>query len=501
MINASRVALGQRVATPARACTALGAFALLLSSVSACHPIDTVRARRTARDGNGLYRSSDYRGAIAKYKEAIALDAETPNVYLNMGYALFSIYNPDSEQAVDRKAAALAIIAFDEHLRRSPDDEKVKAFRIKTFLRAAPRDKDLADQAVVVFTDLIKKNPADVELKQFLVTLFIDCQRYKQALEYYTPRLQEKPDDVETMKALAMIADKSNEIEAAVAWYRRRAEAVAKVEDKAPLYYELGTYVWNLLHYAADRVQVVQGLRLADEGIEGCKKAMALKPEYAEAMAYANLLYLKRANYEPTEAGKLIDQTLAFNLRTEAGKILMARKAKADAEKAVLAAKAAQAAPAGGALAAGQKAAGTATPGSAVAPPLASAGAPGPATLVSASTPAASGSSVPAVAAPKMPGAKVPLASLVRASQLPVEIAAAASGDQDVAQLMIKALIVQGYADGTYSGAERNIVADYASSFKVDPAIVDAIERSVKGGGTERDPMAAQIIQGQGSRQ
>jgi hypothetical protein len=128
------------------------------------------------------------------------------------------------------------------------------------------------------------------------------------------------------MKILAIIADKSGETQAAVDWYRRRAEASANPASQAALYYELGTYAWNLLQYQPDRGKGVQGIRLADQGIEACRRAMALKASYAEAMVYANLLYLKRGLLEESEQARYFDENLAFALRSEAGRIIGARK-------------------------------------------------------------------------------------------------------------------------------------------------------------------------------
>ncbi|MGC4113517.1 MAG: tetratricopeptide repeat protein [Myxococcales bacterium] len=305
------------------------AAALALALVlPACGALDTVKARQLAREGNALYRASDYHGAIAKYHEAIKLDPNTPNVYLNLGYALFSIFDPSAVKADDRKAAAEAIEAFDKHLVQQPKDDKAKAFRIKILLRAAPGDPAMADKAYAHFAELLAANPNDVEVKQYLVTLFIDCRRYAQAVKHFEPALEKNPEDVDTMKVLAIIADKSGETQAAVDWYRRRAEATKDPAKQASLYYELGTYAWNTLHYSPDKAKGVAALILADQGIEAERRAIALKSDYAEAMAYANLLFLKRAAAETTEQGKYFDEQTAYEYRTEAGKILGARKEK-----------------------------------------------------------------------------------------------------------------------------------------------------------------------------
>ena len=302
--------------------TSLSAVVLL---GSACHPLDTIRARRIARDANAAYRALDYRQAIALYREALALDPETPNANLNLGYALFSIYDPEANDDIERQAAAEAIAAFERHLEAEPDDTRAKTFRIKMLLRAAPHDPAIADKAYTLFGDLLRQNPTDRELRQYLVALFIDCKRYAQAVEYFDADLKKRPDDIETMKALAIIADKSGESFEALRWYRQRAEVVSDPAEKALLFYELGTYVWNLLHYQPDRMQGVDGLRFSDLGIEACNRASALKDPYPEALAYANLLYLKRAQFEPLAEGKYIDQVLAYDLRTKAGALMGAR--------------------------------------------------------------------------------------------------------------------------------------------------------------------------------
>lgn len=311
----------------------IGLLGLAVLAASACGISDTIRARQLAREGNTLYRDSDYRGAIEKYRQVIELDPETPNVYLNLGYALFSIYNPAGETEQEKRAATLAVEAFDKHLAQAPEDETARVFQIKAMLAGAPNDPALAQRARKTFLNLLEKNPDDQEARQYLITLFIDCKLYDEAVEFFSRRLREQPDDVQTMKILAIIADKSGRIQDAVDWYWKRAEVTSEGEKKAVLFYEVGTYAWNLLHFQPDRAKGADAIKLADQGIAAANRAMKLKNEYAEAMVYGNLLYLKRALYESEEVARAWDNELAYNLRVEAGKILQARKAAEEAKK------------------------------------------------------------------------------------------------------------------------------------------------------------------------
>ncbi|MBN2495694.1 MAG: tetratricopeptide repeat protein [Deltaproteobacteria bacterium] len=297
------------------------ALLVALSGAAGCGLWDTIEARQLAREGNTLYKQAEYARAIEKYLEAKERDPETPNLYLNLGYAYFSMY----DRGEDDTAAAKAIRAFEQHLERVPGDEEVQVFLIKTLLRAAPSDKAMADRALAAFTQMLEANPKDHEARQYLITLFIDCQRYDDAVAFFASQLEQEPD-IETMKILAIIADKSKRTQQAVDWYWKRAETTADPDKKAVLFYEVGTYAWNLLHYQPGRHTGVEAIKLADQGIEACRRAMRLKDKYAEAMVYANLLYLKRAIAETDEQSRLIDQRQAFELRKEAGLILLERK-------------------------------------------------------------------------------------------------------------------------------------------------------------------------------
>ncbi|HOX42805.1 MAG TPA: tetratricopeptide repeat protein [Myxococcota bacterium] len=292
-----------------------------------------IEARSLAREGNEAYLASDYRTAILKYEEALKLDPETPNLYLNLGYAYFSVYDPASEKPEDRAAAKAAVEAFERHLQKVPGDDSAKVFRIKTLLKSAPFEKELADKALSTFLDMLKQDPQDHEARQYLITLFIDCRRYEDAVAFFQAKLDEKKDDIETMKILAIIADKSKQTQAALEWYWRRAETVQDQEKKATLFYEVGTYAWNLLHYQPDRVKGVDALKLADQGTEACLRAIKLKDKYAEAMIYANLLYLKRVGLEPDEQSRFFSQNRAFELRKTAGEIMLERKQAEEAAK------------------------------------------------------------------------------------------------------------------------------------------------------------------------
>lgn len=300
--------------------------AAALSAATGCGLPDLIEARSLAREGNALYREGDYAGAIEKYLAAQKVDPETPNLYLNLGYAYFSVFKPEAGGDRGIRNALAAVDMFEKHLERNPADEGARVFLAKILLKAAPFDKGVADHAHRVFLDLLRKNPDDVEARQYLISLFIDCQRYDDAVAFFAPQLEKNPADLESMKILAVIAERCKRTHDAVGWYQRRAGAATTPERRAEALYEVGTYVWGLLHYHPERATDDEASALIGEGLAATRQAMALRKDYAEAMAYTNLLLLKRADRQPTEEAKYQDQMEALGLRQEAERILKQRK-------------------------------------------------------------------------------------------------------------------------------------------------------------------------------
>lgn len=299
----------------------------LFWSVIGCGLPEVIEARGLAREGNRLYLEGDFEGAIAKYLEAQRVDPETPNLNLNLGYAYYSVFRPENDPRDHGVRHALAAIAvFEKHLERHPTDETARVFLAKLMLKAAPFDKSIADRARRSFLGLLEANPADVEARQYLISLFIDCQMYDAAEAFFLPQLTKNPRDTDAMKLLAIIAEKCGRTQDAVRWYLERAKAATAPAQQAEFLYEVGTYIWSLLHYHPERASSEQAQALIAQGLEATERAMSLKQDYAEAMVYANLLLLKRVEHQPTEEAQYQDQMAALELRQKAEQILARRK-------------------------------------------------------------------------------------------------------------------------------------------------------------------------------
>ena len=115
--------------------------AILGVMATGCSQYEGLKAKRAFRDANGLYQSSDYKGAAAKYEQVVALEPDTLNQF-NLVPAYFFLANSyDNMYRSSKKGDA----ANDAMLTKAVDFYKKDAE-----LDPDPKMKKLSDRKSVV---------------------------------------------------------------------------------------------------------------------------------------------------------------------------------------------------------------------------------------------------------------------------------------------------------------------------------------------------------------
>jgi tetratricopeptide (TPR) repeat protein len=235
----------------------LGGFALLL--LSGC---DALSARFRAREGVDLYHAGDFAGAARKFEEAGRLDPALPVLLLNAGTSNLALFRAVGSKSAEGQAAATkAIGAYERYLDLRPQDERVKAALVQTF---------------------------------------VETGRYEDAVVFFRPALERTPPDVEALGILATVASKCSKSDEAQSWHQKRIDAAPNKPDG---YIALGVFLWQELHDHQDWPHDKRKAK-ADLALERLKKAIELQPAAPNAYTYANLVYREIAATEPTEEGK-----------------------------------------------------------------------------------------------------------------------------------------------------------------------------------------------------
>jgi len=238
--------------------TAVALAALLGSGCS--KQINFLKARNELNKGVGAFKAAEYNEAAARFQAALDLDPELNDARAYQAYSYMMQYIPGGESAENQAMAEKALAGFDEVLAKDPKNTfAVSAvaslyFNMKNFDEAETWHRKriglLEEQATASETGEI--DPVAAESYYTIGVI--------KWTESYQPRLQVRAD-------LGMKPDDPGPI---------------KDEEKRT-------------ELAETAVPVI------DEGLTALTKALEINPDYADAMAYLNLLNRERADLAETD--------------------------------------------------------------------------------------------------------------------------------------------------------------------------------------------------------
>lgn len=225
------------------------------------------------QQGIEAYKSNHYEQAIDHFRRATQIDPDQPTAHLYLATAYLSQYIPGID---------------------SPDNLEVAELAIKEYERVLASDSTVES----------KLNSA-----KGIAYVYLNMKKFEEAKFYYEKASGFKPDDPEPYYSLGVIDWTS--------CYVPRMTARAKLGIKPDEH--LDGSIPRQERVCADLK--VKNLALIEDGIANLNRAIELRPDYDDAMAYMNLMYRERADLEcddPTArardlktADHWVDKTLA----------------------------------------------------------------------------------------------------------------------------------------------------------------------------------------------
>jgi tetratricopeptide (TPR) repeat protein len=225
----------------------LAAAALALFSSLGCSKL---RARDQLNKGVTAYKNAKYEEAIEHFQQSVALDPSLINAKMYLATSFAQQYIPGVE---------------------GPDNLK------------------MADQAIEQYKRVLEMNAArdqKVNSAKGIAYLYLNMKRFDDAKKYYRMAADVDPNDPEPYYSVGVIDW--------TACYQPRMEERAKLGLKPDE---------NLSAKNKDQKKVCSELKEKNgpsiqEGIESLNKAISLRPDYDDAMAYLNLMYREKADVE-----------------------------------------------------------------------------------------------------------------------------------------------------------------------------------------------------------
>jgi len=230
----------------------------LLLVLGACG-CNRLRARDQLNKGVQAYRNAQFQAAILHFKEAIQRDPNLLNARLYLATAYYAQYVPSGESEDNKKVAQDALDAFNDVLQRDPGNTTAISFIAQIHYGLKDFEKAKEDNQ-----KLLKLEPQNPEPYYWIGMLdWLIC----------FPRAQQIRNDHNIVTP-----NKDGVLPVIPAKYRKDL-----AEQNGPL---------------------------IDEGLKYLQKAIDLKPNDNQAMAYLNLMYRQKAEIDED------DQTREADLKT-----------------------------------------------------------------------------------------------------------------------------------------------------------------------------------------
>jgi len=247
----------------------LVAAGTMLLSATGCAKL---RARDQLNKGVQSYKNAKYEEAIEHFKQAVDLDPSLINARLYLATAFAQQYIPGAD---------------------APDNNK------------------FAEQAIDQYKAVLNSDPKNVNSVKGIAYLYLQMKQFDKAKEFYRKATELDQNDPEPYYSVAVIDWTQT--------YQPRMEERAKLglKPEEPLK--------DKKVCAALKEKNMANIQ---EGIDNLNKALQLRPDYDDAMAYMNLMYRERADVQCDDAA-----ARAADLKTAddwVDKTLAVKKAKAE---------------------------------------------------------------------------------------------------------------------------------------------------------------------------
>jgi tetratricopeptide (TPR) repeat protein len=255
----------------------LAAVALALLSSLGC---DKLKARDQLNKGVKAYKDNHYEQAIDHFQQSVRLDPSLINARMYLATAYVSQYIPGVDDPENLRTAQSAIDEYQKVIGMNPSrDQKVNSAK-------------------------------------GIAYLYLNMKKWDDAKKFYRMASDLDPNDPEPYYSVGVIDW--------TACYQPRMEERAKLGMKPEEHLSASN---------KDQKKVCQMLKdknsaAIQEGIDSLNKAIQLRPDYDDAMAYMNLMYREKADVEcDDQASRTDDLKTADHWVDET---LRVKKAKAE---------------------------------------------------------------------------------------------------------------------------------------------------------------------------
>jgi tetratricopeptide (TPR) repeat protein len=283
---------------------------LLTMGLAACGQLENLKARKAFKEANQLYRTQDWRKAAAKYEETLQLAPDDPQLaaaYFYLGNSYDNLYRPTRQGEAENDAYLQKALQNYKLAAEKDQDPKMKTLALQYLVAAYGPDK-LNDPASAepIVQRMIELDPSEPANYFALAKLYEDAGRYDDAEAMLLKAKEAKPSEPAVYMQLARYYNAQGD-------FAKTMEALQERANREPnnpeAFQTMAAYYWEKA-FRDFRLKEPEKREYIMKGIEATDKAIALKPDYMEALTYKNILLRMQANIEkdPQRQKQLLDE-------------------------------------------------------------------------------------------------------------------------------------------------------------------------------------------------
>jgi len=208
-------------------------------------------------EGTKLYEAEKYEEAIGLLDQLLELDPTNWSANYLKAVSFLALYHPGSEELEDKEYAEKGLAAFERLLDLAPP---------------SPETREKAEKFYLGFLDVAGERD--------------------RAITYLEKQLASHPDDLARINQIATLYQRKGEFSKALEYFEKRAKLEPGNKEA---WYTLGVNCWARSYHGGLTVPQEERERAVEQGIQALEKALAIDPDYFDAVAYASLIYREQA--------------------------------------------------------------------------------------------------------------------------------------------------------------------------------------------------------------
>ena len=300
--------------------TAAAAVALMLGlslATAGCgkYSWGALKAQKAYKDANALYQASQWKDAAAKYESALESDPNKSEIFFYLGNCYDNLYKPSRAGEAENDAYIQKAIANYEKAAEHDPKSEMRKLALQYLVAAYGSEKlNAPEKAEPIVQKMIQIEPNEPGNYFALMQIYENGGRFEDAEKAILKAQEVKPNDPLVYTTISGFYNRQGDFPKTIAALQKAAE----LEPKNPTGWQLvATYYWEKA-YKDHRLSSAERKDYIAKGIEATDKALALNPDYSEALTYKNLLLRMQGNEETDLAKRAALYKQADDLRNRA---------------------------------------------------------------------------------------------------------------------------------------------------------------------------------------